>query len=206
MIKKKKKIGILGGTFDPIHIGHLMLAQSAFEQLGLEKVLFIPSGMPPHKLNRKGGSSDEDRLEMTRLAIMDNPAFELSDIEMYSAEPTYTYFTVKKLSSLNPDNDYYFIIGEDSLVDFTGWRKPEEIVKYCHIVAGVRPGSSDEKIEEIISRTQAATGGNFIHIKSPALEISSHEIRQKIAEGRSVKYIVTDEVMDYIEKNGLYRE
>ena len=206
MTERKHKIGILGGTFDPVHIGHLILAQSAYEQLGLEKVIFIPSGKPPHKLNRADGASDGERLEMTRLAIEENSAFELSDMEMDSDEPTYSYLTLKKLSEENPENDYYFIIGEDSLVDFTSWKNPKEIVKYCHIVAGIRPGSTDEKIEEIIEKTKKAVGGDYIHIKSPALEISSREIRQKIRENRFVKYFIPDRVFDYIMKNGIYKE
>lgn len=205
MSEIKHKVGILGGTFDPIHIGHLILAQSAYEQLGLEKVYFLPSGMPPHKLKREGGAGDCDRVEMTRLAIEDNAAFVLNTMEMDSKEPTYSYITIKKLSEQYPENDYYFIIGEDSLVDFASWRNPEEIVKYCHIVAGIRPGSSDEKIEEIIKKTKEAVGGDYIHIKSPALEISSREIRQKILNSESVKYYIPDKVLDYIRKNNIYK-
>lgn len=200
----KHKIGILGGTFDPIHIGHLILAQSAYEELGLEKVLFIPSGMPPHKPKRSGGASDEERLKMTALAIADNPAFELCDIEMNSKEPTYSYLTLKRLYGENPGNKYYFIVGEDSLADFPGWKNPQEIVKYCCIVAGVRPGSSTSKIEELIKKTKDAIGGEYIHIKSPALEISSHEIRQRIRAGKNVGYFIPGAVNDYIIKNNVY--
>lgn len=206
MNEKKHKVGILGGTFDPIHIGHLILAQSAYEQLELEKVYFLPSGMPPHKLKRTGGASDEDRIEMTRLAIEDNPAFELNTMEMNSKEPTYSYITVRRLCEQNPENDYYFIIGEDSLVDFADWKNPQEIVKYCHIVAGIRPGSSDEKIEEIIEKTKQAVGGDYIYIKSPALEISSREIRQKVEDSQSVKYYIPDKVLYYIQNNKIYTE
>ena len=206
MTEKKHKIGILGGTFDPVHIGHLILAQSAYEQLGLEKVIFIPSGMPPHKMDQKRGVPDAERIKMVKLAIEGNRAFELNDMEMDSKEPTYTYLTLQKLCGEYPENDYYFIIGEDSLVDFAGWKNPEVIVRYCHIVAAVRPGSSDEKIEEIIAKTQKKTGGDFIYIKSPLLEISSREIRQRIGNGMSVRYLIPEKVEEHIVKNGLYKQ
>ncbi len=202
----KHKIGIMGGTFDPIHIGHLILAEAAYEQLKLEKVMFIPSGKPPHKPNRNTGSLDGDRVEMTRLAIKGNEAFELDGMEMNSQKPTYSYLTMKRLCDEHPENEYFFIIGEDSLVDFTAWKHPEELVKYCHIVVGVRPGSSDEAIEETIKRTRSITGGDFILIKSPALEISSSELRKRISNGLPIRYFVSEPVYKYIEEIGLYKE
>ena len=118
MSKKVKKIGIMGGTFDPIHMGHLILGEKAYEQLGLDKVLFMPCGNPPHKRNRKGRATDEQRAEMVRLAIKDNPHFELSLIEMHEEGYTYTYRTLEQLNAANPDTEYYFIIGADSLYNF----------------------------------------------------------------------------------------
>ena len=205
MNDKKLKIGIMGGTFDPIHMGHLILAQSAYEQLSLDKVLFIPSGKPPHKPNRFG-ASDEERIEMTRLAIADNPAFELNLMEMHSATPTYTYLTLKRLYEENPDIEYYFILGEDSLIDFLTWEKPEELVKYCHIVCGVRPGLTDEEIDAIIEEKRTVTGGDYIRIDSPLLEISSCELRDRVRRGQPVRYYVPSEVAEYIEKKGIYKE
>ena len=202
---KKQRIGIMGGTFDPIHIGHLILAQSAYEQLGLDKVLFIPSGKPPHKPNRFG-ASDSNRVEMTRLAIAGNPAFELNLMEMDSETPTYTYLTVKQLCMENPDTEYYFILGEDSLIDFLTWKKPEELVKYCHIVCGVRPGLTDEEMDAIIEEKRMVTGGDYIRIDSPLLEISSCELRGRIKKGLPVKYYVPSEVAEYIQTNDVYKE
>ena len=205
MNNKKNKIGIMGGTFDPIHIGHLILAQSAYEQLSLDKVLFIPSGKPPHKPNRTG-ASDEDRVAMTRLAIADNPAFELCLIEMNSTTPTYTYLTLKRLYEENPDDEYYFILGEDSLIDFLTWKKPEDIVKYCHIVCGIRPGLTDEKPDAIIEKTRSVIEGDYIMITSPLIEISSCEIRSRYRDGKSIRYYVPSKVAEYIERNSVYKE
>ncbi|MDO5702978.1 MAG: nicotinate (nicotinamide) nucleotide adenylyltransferase, partial [Lachnospiraceae bacterium] len=134
-----KRVGIMGGSFDPIHIGHLILADTALEQFSLDKILFIPSGNPPHKLNRDGRASVSDRMEITRLAIEGNPGFELSDIEARSEGVyTYTYLTLEALRGMNPDTEYYFIIGGDSLRDFPTWRCPEKISKMCVLIAAVR--------------------------------------------------------------------
>ena len=129
MSKKMKKIGIMGGTFDPIHMGHLILGEKAYEQLGLDKVLFMPCGNPPHKRNRKGRATDEQRAKMVRLAIEDNPHFELSLIEMHEEGYTYTYRTLEQLNVENPDTEYYFIIGADSLYNFDTWREHLEALE-----------------------------------------------------------------------------
>ena len=121
----RKKIGIMGGPFDPIHVGHLILGEKAYEQLGLDRVWFMPSGNPPHKRNRKGQASNEQRVSMVKKAIAGNPHFELSLIEMNEDGYTYTYRTLERLKEENPDTDYYFIIGADSLYDFATWKKPE---------------------------------------------------------------------------------
>ncbi len=204
MAEKKSRVGIMGGTFDPIHMGHLILAQLAYEQLHLDKVLFIPSGRPPHKPNRSG-ASDSDRVEMTRMAIADNPAFELDLMEMDSKTPTYTYLTLKKLCEENPDTEYYFILGEDSLINFLTWAKPEEIVKYCHIVCGVRPGLTDEDMDAIIEEKRSVTGGDYITIESPPIGISSCDIRRKVREGESIRYYVPAGIAEYIETKDIYR-
>lgn len=120
----RKKIGIMGGTFDPIHMGHLILGEQSYEQFQLDKVLFMPSGNPPHKRDRAGRASDNQRVDMVRLAIEDNPHFELSLAEMHETGYTYTYRTLEELKEYNPDTDYYFIIGADSLLLLTnGWNQ-----------------------------------------------------------------------------------
>ena len=133
----KKRIGIMGGTFDPIHMGHLILGEKAYEQLHLDKVLFMPSGNPPHKRNRKGRATDEQRVEMVRRAVFGNPHFELSLIEMHENGYTYTYHTLETLKAQSPDTEYYFIIGADSLYSFDTWMEPERICQACTLVVAV---------------------------------------------------------------------
>ena len=124
---KRKRIGIMGGTFDPIHMGHLILGEKAYEQFSLDQVLFMPAGNPPHKRNRAGRASDEQRVEMVRRAINGNPHFALSLIEMNEEGYTYTYRTLENLKKEHPDTDYYFIIGADSLFSFETWMEPGRI-------------------------------------------------------------------------------
>lgn len=193
----------MGGTFDPIHIGHLILAQSAYEQLGLDKVLFIPAGKPPHKRDRKG-ASDIQRTDMVRLATEDDPRFDMSLIEMESDEYSYTYMTLEKLCRSHPDEDYYFIIGQDSLETFHSWVKPEEIVKYAHIAAADRPDCDKSEMEALLEKNRRQFEGDFIGISCPDIQISSHEIREKIETGVGFRYFVTDKVYDYIVRNRIY--
>ncbi len=200
----KRKIGIMGGTFDPIHIGHLILAQSAYEQLELEKVLFIPAGKPPHKRDRHG-ASDEDRSCMVRMAIEDDPHFEISMIEMESAEYSYTYLTLKKLTEQMRDCEFYFIIGQDSLETFSTWYKPEEIVKYAHIAAADRPDCDQDRMEALLQKNRELFHSDFIGISCPDIQISSSELREMIAEGKCYRYFVPENVYRYIEKNSIYR-
>ena len=193
----------MGGTFDPIHIGHLILAQAAYEQLGLDKVLFIPAGKPPHKRDRKG-ATDDQRIDMVRLAIEDDPRFDLSLIEMESEDYSYTYKTIEKLTGAHPDEDYYFIIGQDSLETFHSWVKPEEIVKHAHIAAADRPDCDQSKMEKLLEENRQLLKGDFIGISCPDIQISSHELRDVIAKGCGFRYFVTDKVYDYIVRNGIY--
>ena len=193
----------MGGTFDPIHIGHLILAQAAYEQLGLDKVLFIPAGKPPHKRDRKG-ATDDQRIDMVRLAIEDDPRFDLSLIEMESEDYSYTYMTLEKLTGSHPDEDYYFIIGQDSLETFHSWVKPDEIVKHAHIAAADRPDCDQSKMEKLLEENRQLLKGDFIGISCPDIQISSHELRDVIAKGGGFRYFVTDKVYDYIVRNGIY--
>lgn len=200
----KTKIGIIGGTFDPIHIGHLILAQAAYEELSLDKVLFIPAGRPPHKRDRSG-ASDEQRVEMVRLAIEKDPHFELSLIEMGIDGYSYTYLTLEKLSLIYENSELYFIIGQDSLETFATWYKPEEIVKHAAIVAADRPDCDQEALEALLEKNRRQFGGSFIGIACPDIQLSSHELREKIKNGKCYRYFVPDNVYDFIERNGLYK-
>jgi nicotinate-nucleotide adenylyltransferase len=206
MEKMRKKIGIMGGTFDPIHVGHLILGERAYEQLKLDKVLFMPSGNPPHKKNRIGRASDEQRVEMVTRAIADNPHFELSLTEMNEDGYSYTYRTLEMLKSQHPDTDYYFIIGADSLYDFHTWREPGRICGACSIVAATRNHTPAEQLSLQMKKLEAQFGGHFLRLDTMNIDISSHLVRQWITEGKSLKYYVPDEVIAYIREHSIYED
>ena len=147
MSEKKKRIGIMGGTFDPIHIGHLILGETAYHQFHLDNVLFMPAGNPPHKQDRENRATDSQRVEMVRLAIASNPHFTLSMEEMHREGYSYTYRTLERLKKRYPDTEYYFILGADSLYTFDEWKEPARILGACTILVGTRNHTSDEKLE-----------------------------------------------------------
>ncbi|MCB5385698.1 nicotinate-nucleotide adenylyltransferase [Blautia glucerasea] len=201
-----KRIGIMGGTFDPIHMGHLILGEQSFEQLHLDKVLFMPSGNPPHKRNRAGRASDGQRVDMVRLAIEDNPHFELSLAEMHETGYTYTYRTLEELKEQNPDTDYYFIIGADSLFTFDEWKEPARICRACTLVVAVRDHASSDELNQEIKRLSAEYEGRFTLLDTMNIDVSSHQIRSWVSKGKSLKYYVPDPVISYMKENGIYRK
>ena len=196
----------MGGTFDPIHMGHLILGEQSFEQLHLDKVLFMPSGNPPHKRNRAGRASDGQRVDMVRLAIEDNPHFELSLAEMHETGYTYTYRTLEELKEQNPDTDYYFIIGADSLFTFDEWKEPARICRACTLVVAVRDHASSDELNQEIKRLSAEYKGRFTLLDTMNIDVSSHQIRSWVSEGKSLKYYVPDPVISYMKENGIYRK
>ena len=179
------RIALFGGTFDPIHMGHLILGEQSYEQFQLDKVLFMPSGNPPHKRDRAGRASDNQRVDMVRLAIEDNPHFELSLAEMHETGYTYTYRTLEELKEYNPDTDYYFIIGADSLFAFDEWMEPERICRACTLVVAVRDHASYAELNQEIQRLSARYNGNFALLDTMNIDVSSHQIRQWISEKKS---------------------
>lgn len=196
----------MGGTFDPIHMGHLILGEQSFEQLHLDKVLFMPSGNPPHKRNRTGRASDGQRVDMVRLAIENNPHFELSLAEMHETGYTYTYRTLEELKEQNPDTDYYFIIGADSLFTFDEWKEPARICRACTLVVAVRDHASSDELNQEIKRLSAEYEGRFTLLDTMNIDVSSHQIRSWVSEGKSLKYYVPDPVISYMKENGIYRK
>ena len=205
METRRKKIGIMGGTFDPIHIGHLILGEKTYEQLGLDKILFMPAGNPPHKQNRAGQATDAQRVEMVEKAISGNPHFELSLIEMNDRGFTYTYHTLETLKKQNPDTDYYFIIGADSLYDFSDWKEPARICAACTIVVAVRDHVPVQKLNEQMAYLSEVYHGHFISLNTLNIDISSKMLRSWHQEGRSLRYYVPDAVAEYIDKNHIYQ-
>lgn len=202
----RKKIGIMGGTFDPIHIGHLILGEKAYEQLGLDKVWFMPSGNPPHKKNRAGRASDVQRVEMVRRAISGNPHFELSLIEMHENGYTYTYHTLEMLKEKNRDTDYYFIIGADSLYNLESWMEPGRICQACTLVVAVRDHTPVQELSKEILRLSEKFGGSILKLDTKNMDISSEMLRHWIREGNSIRYYVPDHVISYIEEQHIYMD
>jgi len=189
--------GIMGGLFDPIHSGHLTLAEQAREAFALEGVLFIVSFNPPHR-KEKPVASFENRLQMTDLAIVNNDYFLVSDLEKELNGPGYTLELVKLLRKKYPNVEWHLILGADNIESFDLWYKPDELIKKIKILVGGRPGYN-AKLNN--------SGWNDVisYFEMPLVEVSSTLIRQRIKSGRSIRYLVPDDVRIFIEKEGLYR-
>lgn len=203
---KKRKVGIMGGTFDPIHIGHLILGEKTYEQLGLDKIYFMPSGNPPHKTHREGRATDEQRVDMVALAVEGNSHFELSLLEMHPDGYTYTYKTLEKLCREHPDTEYYFIIGADSLFSFEYWMEPEKICQQCKLVVAVRDHVSRTALEEKAAELSEKFHGEFLLLDTENIDISSNMLREWIQSEQSIRYYVPDQVVQYIEQHEIYRK
>jgi nicotinate-nucleotide adenylyltransferase len=204
--QKKIRAGIMGGTFDPIHMGHLILGERAREQFGLDFVYFMPAGNPPHKRHRAGRASDEQRTEMVRLAIASNPGFRLSLTEMNSDGFSYTYRTLERLDREHPDTDFYFIMGADSLVDFDTWKEPQRIADAAHLVVATRNEMDQDEFNALLEKRRKEFHADFLRLDTPNLDISSKHLRKMIQNGESVRYYIPDPVVEYIEANGIYRQ
>ena len=199
----RRKVGIMGGTFDPIHIGHLILGESAWEQFALEKVLFMPSGNPPHKTDRHG-ASNEQRVEMVRRAIASNGHFELSLAEMHEQGYVYTKETLKRLRAEHPDTDYYFIMGADKLDLLVHLTEKRKFFDQCILVAAVRDQMSTEELDAQILKLKEQYHADIRKLESPNLDISSHTIRERCMRGESIRYYVPDEIRLYIQDEEIY--
>lgn len=197
-----KKIGIIGGTFDPIHIAHLILAESARENLGLDKVYFVPAYISPFKQNNKPTFSPTQRLEMVKLAIEDNPYFSLLDIEITKQKVSYTYETIEYIKyELHPNDSLFFIIGMDNLKDFHKWKNPQRILELSMLAVGRRP--VEINIQKVLENLQKhnINISRIVFFESPNIEISSEKIRQLLASKRSIRYLVPEKVYKYIVEN-----
>lgn len=191
-------IGLFGGSFNPPHVAHLVVAEVVRDQFDLESIWWIPNATPPHKPNGELAAV-EHRLAMTRAAIDDNPAFQLCDIEVERAGVSYTVDTVRALQEQHPDTDFGLIIGSDSLDHFAEWHCPDEIAERVPLVVYKRPGVLEAVAEpRFANRVQYAA--------APVMEVSGTEIRSRRRAGRSIRYLVPDAVRQYIEAHDLYRE
>lgn len=199
-----RKTGIMGGTFNPIHNGHLKLASAALEQFALDEVLFMPCGVPYMKAGQKIAPG-QARAEMTALAIQEHPLFTLSTIEIEQQGNTYTYRTLECLKKEHPNTAYYFIVGADSLYHMAQWMHPERIFAACCILAAVRDDKTLEDMNRQIALLQQQYDADIRLLHTPQMDIASSDIRRKIAAGESVERDVPEPVRIYIERMGLYR-
>jgi nicotinate-nucleotide adenylyltransferase len=194
-----RRIGIMGGTFDPIHHGHLVAAQEARWQFELDQVLFIPTGQPWQK--PVGVSPAEDRYLMTVIATASNPAFTVSRLEIDHQGPTYTIDTLRRLRAGLPEGSrLFFITGADAFLQILTWKEPEQVLAEAEFIAATRPQFD---LETLVKRVPGATG-RVHRMEIPALAISSTDIRDRVARGAPVQYLVPDGVADYIQNRGLY--
>ena len=198
-----KKYGIFGGSFNPIHYGHLMICEYIKEEMGLDKVIFIPTGNPPHKDLEV---SAKDRYEMVKTAISPNPDFEISDIETTRVNLSYTVDTIRKLKKIYKEEKLYFLIGLDSLFQLKTWKKIGDLSQEIEFVVALRPGYIDkEEINREIDFLRDNFGTRINLIKTPLYEISSTDLRDRIHEGKSLRYLIPKKVLDYIEESGFYK-
>ena len=200
----EKKIGIMGGTFDPPHLGHLISAEYVADELSLNEVVFVPTGNFSYK------DSDETaeawhRYDMVKLAIASNPKFSISDIEVKEDEYSYTCFTLEKIRKIYSNSHIFFIIGADSLDYIDEWKNPQHIFEQCTVVAVSRTGFSQndlyKKREELLKKYYA----DIIILQMPNIQISSTDIRRRLRENKSIKYLVDSDVEAYIKSNNLYK-
>jgi nicotinate-nucleotide adenylyltransferase len=195
------RLGLFGGTFDPIHLGHLILAEGCRDACELERVWFIVAGAPPHKLAERR-TTVTHRLEMARIAVAGHPAFEVSEIEAHRLGPSYSFETLEAIHRDRPEDELFFVIGADSLVDLPTWRRPERILELATLVVANRSGivASEAALANLAPKAQS-----IVQVAIPAIGIASHDLRQRVAECRSIRYQVPRGVEAYIQAHGLYK-
>ena len=193
----------MGGTFNPIHLAHLVLAETARDVLALERVYLMPTGSSPHKEERTLLPL-EQRMEMIRLAVAGNDSLFLSDFETRFPGKSYTYKTAERLSTAYPGEEFYYLMGGDSLAMFGQWVHPEIISRHFHLAAVVRDGEDTEDLEKLAEEYGERFGARVHIVPCPLLQISSTEIRRRRAEDRSIRYLVPEAVREYILEKGLY--
>jgi len=197
-----RRIGVFGGTFDPPHVGHLALAERARDQLGLERVVFVPAADPPHKRGR-AKTPFAMRLRMTRLAVRGHSGFTVSDLESRRPGPSYTVETLRAMRRRHPDHELVLVLGADSLEDFPGWRDPEDIARLARLAVAPRPVR--RRARRRASRPRVRRG-RVTRLNCPVLDVSSSDLRSRARRGESLRYLVPDAVESYVRRHRLYRE
>lgn len=195
------RLGILGGTFDPIHYAHLFIAEEARARFGLDRVLFVPNGIPAHK-KPYAVSPAEDRAAMVALAIRGNAAFECSRVELDRAGPSYAVDTLTDIQAAHPNAEVFFITGIDAVAEVLTWKRHEEVLRLATFIAAERPGYHMQMLRERLSEPQLA---RVLPMPTLPLDISSTDIRQRVREGLPIRYLTPDPVVEYIAEHELYR-
>lgn len=197
-----KKLGVLGGTFDPIHYAHLFMAECVADLEKLDRVLFVPVGQPAHRVAH---ASADDRAAMVRLAIAGNPKFELDDAALEQAGPVYTADTLALMRARRPNDEFYFIAGSDSLVQGP-WRRLDQVLSaLSKFVVVHRPGVSPNDLDRSLQAIPEALRSRIVRLELPLMDISATDMRQRVAGGFPIRYLTPDSVADYIRSKGLYR-
>ena len=198
------RIGIMGGTFDPIHYGHLVVAEAAREAFSLEKIIFVPAGIPPHKAKEEVTPA-RHRYLMTLLAIMSNPYFEISRVDLDRGGVTYTVDTLADLKSqLPPAVQMYFITGADAILEILSWKSPDQVLSMAEFIAVTRPGYGLDQLSQAIGPLYAEFRDRIHILEAPPVGLSSTGLRRRLVEGRSIRYLVPETVVAYINNEGLY--
>jgi nicotinate-nucleotide adenylyltransferase len=200
-----KRIGLMGGTFDPIHYGHLVLAEEIRTKFQLDKIIFIPVGTAPHKKN-EGVTDKWLRYSMTLLATITNPNFEVSKIEIEKYEISYSIDTVKEIKSMySPEDEIFFITGADAILDIDSWKDYNELLKLCTFIGANRPGINEDMLVKGIEEIKTKYDCNVMITTVPSIAISSTDIRNRVKTGRSIKYLLPESIENFIYINGLYQ-
>lgn len=196
------RLGIYGGTFDPVHFAHLLLAEQCREQLALDAVWFIPAAVPPHKQDRSI-SSAKDRLAMLKLAIAGHPEFVVSDREIARGGTSYTVDTLRELRAEDPSRELFLLIGADSLADLTMWHEPDQILELATVVAVNR---GRQRTDATPLQQQLGAASSIVEVTMPAVDLASTDLRERVAAGKSIRYMTPRAVEQYIAAHRLYRE
>jgi nicotinate-nucleotide adenylyltransferase len=196
------RVGLLGGTFDPVHMGHLIMAECARDELGLDWIEFVPALTPPHKRDEPV-IDVKHRVGMIEAAIAGNASFQINRIELDREGPSFTVETLALLRESRPDDTFVFIVGSDSLIDLPRWHQPQRILELTELAVIARPGSEPNLFEITQSLPNIAT--KYVDVRAPHIDISSTQLREMIHDQRSIRYQTPDPVIAYIERERLYR-